>query len=262
MVAECQTVKSTRALLELVMSATSLVRLALAARHAWHAPARSAPALHAGVSSCRQLLLAYFTGYFFIEAAHTAGLFPSADGEEEEDVNPYIVLCFAALGILFDVLSLLSYKAWHLDSNQSGAPDGAKPNSKTNINKTNINMLSALLHVLSDFARVSVAARLTRPAAILCASMFRALLWRCQPVPLLTPPTCATRAASPHARLPDSHGRAVPSAVDDHVRGGLDHAPLPGSRQRSHRRLERTGRLHLDRVRHPGGHRQVGRETR
>jgi Co/Zn/Cd efflux system component len=108
MVAECQENRSWRAVLELVMSAVSLS------------------------------LLGYFTGFFFLEAAHMAGLLPTAGEEEEEDVDARIVLTFAALGIAFDVISLLSYKVWHLD--------GASTT-------TNVNMLSALLHVLSDLAR-------------------------------------------------------------------------------------------------------------
>jgi len=80
MVAECATDRSSRALLELLMSAVSLG------------------------------LLGYFTGYFFIEASRSVGLLP-AHGGEEEVVDPYIVVFFAGLGILFDVLSLCSYKA-------------------------------------------------------------------------------------------------------------------------------------------------------
>ena len=57
-----------------------------------------------------QGLLGYFTGYFFIEASRSVGLLP-AHGGEEEVVDPYIVVFFAGLGILFDVLSLCSYKA-------------------------------------------------------------------------------------------------------------------------------------------------------
>lgn len=113
MLAECQTSSITRARLELAMSAVSL------------------------------LLLAYFTGYFFIEAAHNAGLLPE-EGAREEDVNPYIVLAFAALGVLFDVLSLLAYKVWHMDPAATSS-GGAKTNS--------VNMLTALLHVMSDFVR-------------------------------------------------------------------------------------------------------------
>ena len=51
-----------------------------------------------------------------------------------------IVLTFAALGIAFDAISLWSYKHYHLDAEASAS-------------RTNVNMLSALLHVLSDLAR-------------------------------------------------------------------------------------------------------------
>ena len=121
MVAECTRDKSCRAILELIMSATSLV------------------------------LLAYFTGVFLVEAAVSVGLLRSSDSEvEEEDVDANIVLAFAALGILFDVLSLTSYKVWHVDSQEShGGPKTAASASPS----VNINMLSALLHVLSDLAR-------------------------------------------------------------------------------------------------------------
>ena len=112
MFAECQTSAIKRARLELTMSAISLA------------------------------LLAYFTGFFFLEAAHSAGLLHDEAATEEEEVDPYIVLAFAALGILFDVLSLLSYKVWHADAGT--AERGASGD---------INMLTALLHVLSDLLR-------------------------------------------------------------------------------------------------------------
>jgi Co/Zn/Cd efflux system component len=117
MVAECTSHKRCRAILELIMSAASL------------------------------MLLGYFTRAFFLEAAASVGLLRSSSSEAgEEDVDAMIVLSFAALGILFDVLSLASYKAWHADpSGRPGAATAASPS---------INMLSALLHVLSDLARV------------------------------------------------------------------------------------------------------------
>eukprot|EP00310_Coccolithus_braarudii_P005772 CAMPEP_0183378420 /NCGR_PEP_ID=MMETSP0164_2-20130417/124905_1 /TAXON_ID=221442 /ORGANISM="Coccolithus pelagicus ssp braarudi, Strain PLY182g" /LENGTH=265 /DNA_ID=CAMNT_0025555979 /DNA_START=569 /DNA_END=1366 /DNA_ORIENTATION=- len=86
LVAECRTDldASSRALLELSMSAASL------------------------------LLLAAFTGYFMVEGAKNAGLLGQAPGEDEEEVDAFIVLGFAALGIVFDVLSLIAYQLWHL----------------------------------------------------------------------------------------------------------------------------------------------------
>lgn len=120
MIAECHASTSKRGVLELIMSGLSL------------------------------LLLGYFTGIFFVEAAHNTGLLIEATGvqEEEERVDPYIVLTFAALGILFDVLSLLSYKVWHVDPARSSAATGKGSGSPKNVN-----MLTALLHVLSDLLR-------------------------------------------------------------------------------------------------------------
>ena len=121
MVAECTLDKSCRAILELIMSATSLV------------------------------LLAYFTGVFFVEAAASVGLLHSSDSQGgEEDVDATIVFAFAALGILFDVLSLTSYKVWHVDRRESHGRSTTAASTSSDIN---INMLSALLHVLSDLAR-------------------------------------------------------------------------------------------------------------
>lgn len=121
MVAECTSDKRCRAILELIMSATSL------------------------------MLLAYFTVIFFIEAAMSVGLLRSSDREAEaEEVDASIVLFFAALGILFDILSLTSYKVWHMDAQE---PHGGREMATSASRSVNINMLSALLHVLSDLAR-------------------------------------------------------------------------------------------------------------
>ena len=73
--------------------------------------------------------------------------------ELEEEVDPQIVLAFAALGILFDLLSLWSYKAWHAPASIERR---GEPSSQANLQQQqihNINMLSALLHVFSDLAR-------------------------------------------------------------------------------------------------------------
>jgi len=115
MAAECQADRSVRALLELVMSFVSLV------------------------------LLSYFTGFFFVEAALDVGFLPSSDGANEDTVDPALVLIFAGLGILFDMFSLFSYKVWHVDEPRS--------QNDTQAQRSNINMFSALLHVLADTAR-------------------------------------------------------------------------------------------------------------
>ena len=122
-VAECHTDRRGRARLALVMSGASLA------------------------------LLAYFTASFALEAARNVGLIgSSAAAEEEATVDPYIVITFAALGILFDVLSLLSYKVWHLDE-AAAQQQQQKERRSSSSSSSSINMLSALLHVLSDLAR-------------------------------------------------------------------------------------------------------------
>ena len=82
MIAECRTDQRSRARLELGMSALSL------------------------------LLLAWFTLLFMAKAVNSVAIAESAEGDDAEAVDPDIVLGFAMLGILFDVVSLVGFRVW------------------------------------------------------------------------------------------------------------------------------------------------------
>lgn len=72
----------------------------------------------------------------------------TGDGKcgELEEVNPFIVIGFAAAGLVFDVASLVAYRVWTKPSENQGLNEEGEE-------RKNVNMLSALLHVLSDLAR-------------------------------------------------------------------------------------------------------------
>jgi len=85
--------------------------------------------------------LTFFTVDALRESWATAqvcwGWVPAPTGEVEEDVNAYIVLVFALLGLLFDLASLISF--WRSAKKEGG--------------KQHLNMATALLHVGADFLR-------------------------------------------------------------------------------------------------------------
>lgn len=116
-------------------------------------PARKV-VLQLAMSAVSLVLLVGFTVYFIVESV---GNIHATAGDDDDDVNPYIVLGFALAGLLFDVASLLAYKVWSKDDKAADAPandleESLDPSSGEK-KKKDVNMLSALMHVLSDLAR-------------------------------------------------------------------------------------------------------------
>ncbi|CAK0799253.1 unnamed protein product [Prorocentrum cordatum] len=77
------------------------------------------------------LILVYFTVRGALGALDTL----RADAENEEPVNPWIVMAFAIWGIVFDCFALRAFL------------------SSADVGSAQSNMMSALLHVGADFAR-------------------------------------------------------------------------------------------------------------
>lgn len=79
-------------------------------------------------------------------------------GGDDDDVNAYIVLAFAIGGLVFDGTGLAVYYFIGGDGDDSEG-EGQEGKGKTNdapgslAKRTNVNMLSALLHVFSDLLR-------------------------------------------------------------------------------------------------------------
>ena len=68
-------------------------------------------------------LLLGFTIIFGIEAIQDAFASPEGDSDSGDDeVDAHIVLAFALIGLLFDFLSLASFRAWATGGNSG--PDG------------------------------------------------------------------------------------------------------------------------------------------
>lgn len=127
---------------------------------------RSKKRLELVVSLISFCLLFYFTSFFLLEsvknishvrclcqddsegnqACHLEGSDESC--EPEEDVNPWIVFGFALGGLLFDAFSLVAYKVFSSKSEENDDDDEAAVEGGRNVN-----MLSALMHVLSDLLR-------------------------------------------------------------------------------------------------------------
>uniref|UniRef100_A0A7S2SW32 Cation efflux protein transmembrane domain-containing protein n=1 Tax=Rhizochromulina marina TaxID=1034831 RepID=A0A7S2SW32_9STRA len=115
------------------------------------------------VSGLSLSLLLGFTVYFAVDAIDDI----VTAGDKDESVDPHIVLAFAMLGLLFDMLSLFFYAFWNGAQHRGYTPlpsDGDQGKLGTSLSEVagprggvawlgNINMMSALLHVGSDFLR-------------------------------------------------------------------------------------------------------------
>jgi len=89
--------------------------------------------LELAISLVSQLVLVYATVCVVLEALPNL----SGKGKDDDDVNPRIILAFAVLGWLFDMISLLAFR-----KNHSGNDDSSS-----------INMQAAFMHVGADFLR-------------------------------------------------------------------------------------------------------------
>ncbi|KAJ9466151.1 hypothetical protein DIPPA_04966 [Diplonema papillatum] len=88
------------------------------------------------------------TLYFLCEAAQDAIDKPWETAEDDDDVNPYIVLAFAIAGIAFDVVCLVPYFLYR------NKPADQNTEAMLNTAHTaHMNLCSALLHVSADFLR-------------------------------------------------------------------------------------------------------------
>ena len=107
------------------------------------------------------LVLVILTGILVAEASETI-----QDPEDEGDVGVYYVLAFALLGLLFDGSGLAAFAFCPEDGDGGGdggseggrlhtleGPEKEAEGSRTIICGMNINMLSAMAHLLSDLFR-------------------------------------------------------------------------------------------------------------
>jgi len=113
-------------------------------------------------------LLAGFTTRFIFEAVDNVT--KPLDGDEGDDVNAYIVLGFALGGVTFDIISLIVFKVFALDhghghggakqedhGHSHGGCDSDEPATDAEAPHItdDVNMMSALAHVVSDLMRSS-----------------------------------------------------------------------------------------------------------
>lgn len=132
------------------------------------------PVIVLAFSGVSLALLVAFTAMFFIEALTV--LTASADDDGGDDVNGWIVLVFALFGLLFDAVGLVVYRIYGGSASDPRdslvrvsdvvpAPDDVVGDLAA---RTDINMCSALLHVLSDLMRSTTT--LIEAVVILCVS--------------------------------------------------------------------------------------------
>ena len=113
------------------------------------------------MSGISHALLVGFTLQFVIDGYYDA----TDPGDDDGDVNGYIVLGFALGGLAFDLITLLTYNTFGAPKKDDLDPESAEDALTCGINT---NMCAALLHVISDLARSTTT--LIESIVILCVA--------------------------------------------------------------------------------------------